>query len=52
MAKTEPDPNVPKRPTKGGNKGVIREYLEAIGIALAVALLLRPWGLLGKPLEE
>ena len=41
MAKEGPDPNVPKRPTKGGGKGVVREYLEAIGIALAVALMLR-----------
>ena len=41
MAKDTPDPNVPKRPTRGGDKGVIREYVEAIGIALAVALMLR-----------
>ncbi len=41
MAKAKPDPNVPPRPTKGGDKGVVREYVEAIGIALAVALLLR-----------
>lgn len=36
----KPDPSVPKPPGKGA-KGVVREYVEAIVVALAVALMLR-----------